>query len=163
MQLCSACGSKNPNHAKYCRACGNHLQATRPIRCPTCGANESASVSSCSSCGQPLEAPDLRVAENLSSQVAWSAILGEATAPTESTDPLDFIHKPVEDPRSLALRRLQSVVERDHNEYVLESLLEQSVTPRDWASSETSCEAAHSTLRLSETSSRPTDGSLVFE
>src|SRR6266542_4161512 len=47
---CAACGSENPEGAKFCSACGVALAAS----CPNCGQRNPPSGRFCTECGGPL-------------------------------------------------------------------------------------------------------------
>lgn len=49
---CQACGTENPEGARFCMACGKALER----RCPTCGADAPGEARFCMSCGGPLDA-----------------------------------------------------------------------------------------------------------
>lgn len=113
----------------------------------------------CLNCGQPFELPEsLLPPEKFSPQVAWSSILEHPTAPTKSAPSTpDSAQDSVQDQRSMAAHRLQSIVKQDRDEYMLESLLEQSLSTLGLESQQTSLEGHKDSGHLSQASSGPTE------
>src|SRR5918992_1659399 len=50
---CAACGTENPEGARFCMSCGSSLART----CPACGAAAPAGARFCTDCGSALDAP----------------------------------------------------------------------------------------------------------
>src|SRR5688500_3308500 len=93
---CSACGTQNPERARFCMSCGNAL----PSGCPSCGAENPAGAKFCIECGasltggptpaQPAAAPrpvpDARPEERRIATVLFADLSGY-TAVAERMDP----------------------------------------------------------------------------
>src|SRR5215510_6424366 len=53
---CAACGTENPEGAKFCSECGDSLKS----RCPSCGVENPPQAKFCAECGAALHTPDPR-------------------------------------------------------------------------------------------------------
>ena len=93
---CSACGTQNPDRARFCMSCGNTL----PSGCPNCGAENPAGAKFCIECGTSLTgaprpaapasasfpAPEARPEERRVATVLFADLSGY-TAVAERMDP----------------------------------------------------------------------------
>src|SRR5687768_11087505 len=93
---CSACGTQNPERARFCMSCGNAL----PAGCPNCGAENPPGAKFCIECGTsltgaprpvapaaaPAPAPDARPEERRKATVLFADLSGY-TAVAERMDP----------------------------------------------------------------------------
>ncbi len=111
---CPACGTQNPERARFCMSCGEAL----PAACPSCGAANPAGAKFCIECGASLTsapapaapaAPEAEGAppEERRTATVLFADLSGYTAASERVDPERM--KSLIDP---ALRRLGAEVER---------------------------------------------------
>jgi class 3 adenylate cyclase/tetratricopeptide (TPR) repeat protein len=102
---CPACGTDNPQGARFCMACGTALER----RCPNCGAVAPAGARFCVECGTALTAsarPPARPEERRQVAVLFADLSGY-TAVAETLDP-EALHQLVD----RCLRRLGEEVER---------------------------------------------------
>ena len=84
MRVCSSCGSRNLDQARFCLSCGSSLVPA----CPVCGAELTAEARFCSACGTPVANPEpvpagqeRRLVTILFADVTGSTGLGERLDP----------------------------------------------------------------------------------
>src|SRR6202007_2171224 len=66
---CTACGTNNPEGAKFCIECGGSFKH----RCPNCGVGNPPQAKFCAECGAALQTPDPRLPTLDSGREARSA------------------------------------------------------------------------------------------
>src|SRR3990170_1219193 len=84
MRVCSNCGTRNPDQARFCLSCGSSLVPA----CPLCGAELPPEARFCSECGTPVANPEpvpagqeRRLVTILFADVTGSTGLGERLDP----------------------------------------------------------------------------------
>ncbi len=81
---CIACGTANPDEARFCGACGGRLAP--PDSCPHCHAPTRLDQRFCNACGGPLGAP---VAEDAGARVVVTIVFADLVGSTALQERLD--------------------------------------------------------------------------
>src|SRR5580765_3059768 len=87
MAACAACGTDNPEGARFCASCGSPLRAG----CSSCGAALPPGARFCSACGAPVAAALQRGEERKVVTVLFADLVG-FTGQSEQLDPEDVRH-----------------------------------------------------------------------
>jgi class 3 adenylate cyclase/tetratricopeptide (TPR) repeat protein len=79
-RICEACGTDNPDQARFCMSCGGALER----RCPACGTVAPGQARFCMSCGAPLEgAAPAPAAPQAAEESAAATVAPAASLPEE--------------------------------------------------------------------------------
>lgn len=129
MTNCSHCGTQNVDDSKYCKSCGTRLTSPSYVRCRQCGSFNPSDSAYCNRCGErliagaPIPPPEKIPLDSQPQSAAsipppdGSRAAGESPAPTG-------------DSRSVALRRLSAITQKERIETTL-SREEEAAEPAD--------------------------------